>query len=108
MASPIIYGPNYSTYVRTARLALTRQPDPQSLPELALSPAADKRTHFPKRNRSGRVPAFEHDGLKLFVPAERIGLQKIGLLVGALHKGDFGQLIGSGLLGQGKARRADI
>jgi glutathione S-transferase len=66
MASPIVYGPNYSTYVRTTRLALTEKPAPYQLTEIAFMQGAHKQDEFLKRNPFGRVPAFEHDGLKLY------------------------------------------
>ena len=66
MASPIIYGPNFSTYVRTTRLALTEKPAPYQLTEIAFMEGAHKRDEFLQRNPFGKVPAFEHDGLKLY------------------------------------------
>ena len=66
MASPIIYGPNFSTYVRTTRLALTEKPAPYQLTEIAFMQGAHKQDDFLKRNPFGKVPAFEHDGLKLY------------------------------------------
>jgi glutathione S-transferase len=66
MSSPIIYGPNFSTYVRAARLALTEKPAPYQLTEIAFMQGAHKQDEFLKRNPFGKVPAFEHDGLKLY------------------------------------------
>ena len=44
MASPIIYGPNFSTYVRTTRLALTEKPAPFQLTEIAFMQVPTSRT----------------------------------------------------------------
>jgi glutathione S-transferase len=66
MASPIVYGPNFSTYVRTTRLALTEKPAPYQLSEVAFTQGAHKQGEFLKRNPFGKVPAFEHDGFKLY------------------------------------------
>jgi len=66
MASPIVYGPNFSTYVRTTRLALTEKPAPYQLVEIAFMQGAHKQDEFLKRNPFGKVPAFEHDGFRLY------------------------------------------
>ena len=69
MATPIIYGPNYSTYVRSTRLALEEKPVAYELSEVAMIKGAHKEDSFLKRNPFGRVPAFEHDGLALYETA---------------------------------------
>ncbi len=66
MASPIIYGPSYSTYVRATRLALEEKPAPYELSDVAMMQGVHKQDAFLKRNPFGKVPAFEHDGLKLY------------------------------------------
>jgi glutathione S-transferase len=66
MASPIVYGPNFSTYVRTVRLTLTEKPAPYQLSEVAMLQGAHKQDEFLKRNPFGKVPAFEHDGVSLY------------------------------------------
>ena len=66
MASPIVYGPNFSTYVRATRLTLVEKPAPYQLSEIAFMQGAHKQDEFLKRNPFGKVPAFEHDGLKLY------------------------------------------
>ncbi len=64
MADPILYGPGYSTYTRSARLALEEKGVGyqhvevdflQGMPE-------DQRARQP----FGKVPAFEHDGFRLY------------------------------------------
>jgi glutathione S-transferase len=66
MAKPIIYGPNFSTYVRATRLALEEKPAAYELVEVAILQGAHKQEAFRKRNPFGKVPAFEHDGLALY------------------------------------------
>ena len=64
MADPILYGPGYSTYARSARLALEEKGVDyehvevdfmQGMPEAQLA-----------RHPFSKVPAFEHDGLELY------------------------------------------
>lgn len=64
MTSPILYGPGYSTYVRSARLTLVEKGVDyrfvevdflQGMPEEQLA-----------RHPFGKVPAFEHAGLQLY------------------------------------------
>jgi glutathione S-transferase len=66
MVAPIVYGPNFSTYVRSVRLALEEKPASYELSEVAFMQGAHKEAPFLKRNPFGRVPAFEHDGLALY------------------------------------------
>jgi glutathione S-transferase len=69
MSSPIVYGPNFSTYVRSVRLALEEKPTAYELVEVAMMQGAHKADPFLKRNPFGKVPAFEHDGLALYETA---------------------------------------
>ncbi len=64
MADPVLYGPGYSTYTRSARLALEEKGVSyqhvevdfmQGMPEEQLA-----------RQPFGKVPAFEHDGFQLY------------------------------------------
>ena len=66
MASPIVYGPNFSTYVRATRLTLAEKPAPYQLVEVAMMQGAHKQDDFLKRNPFGKVPAFEHDDVRLY------------------------------------------
>jgi glutathione S-transferase len=66
MAAPIIYGPQFSTYVRTARLALEEKPASYELVDVAMMQGAHKESEFLARNPFGKVPAFSHDGLDLY------------------------------------------
>ena len=69
LATPIIYGPSYSTYVRSARLALEEKPAAYELREVAMLQGEHKQPEFLARNPFGKVPAFEHDGLVLYETA---------------------------------------
>ena len=69
MPAPIIYGPNFSTYVRSVRLALEEKAAGYELDEIALLQGAHQQEPFLKRNPFGKVPAFEHDGLALYETA---------------------------------------
>lgn len=66
MPDPIIYGPSYSTYVRTTRLALEEKGSPYQLVDVAMLAGAHKQADFLQRNPFGKLPAFEHDGLALY------------------------------------------
>lgn len=64
MADPVIYGPAYSTYARSARLALEEKGVPYRLSEIDIfhgMPAEQLARH-----PFGKVPAFEHDGFQLY------------------------------------------
>ena len=69
MANPILYGPGYSTYTRSARLALEEKGVPYSIVEVTTL------TQFvtegmPKEQLSrhpfNKVPAFEHNGNMIY------------------------------------------
>lgn len=65
MAKPILYGPGYSTYTRSVRLALAEKGVDYELDEVDFigggMPAAQLARH-----PFGKVPAFEHDGMMLY------------------------------------------
>ena len=64
MGTPVVYGPAYSTYVRTARLALEEKGVAYTLEEFDfLKGMPDE--HY-ARHPFGKVPAFEHDGFWLY------------------------------------------
>ncbi len=66
MATPIVYGPDYSTYVRTVRLALEEKPvEYHLMPVHILAGEARQPGHL-QRHPFGKVPAFEHDGFALY------------------------------------------
>ena len=62
----ILYGPAYSTYARTARLALEEKGVAYELHEVDLLRGAGQSPEHLARQPWGKVPAFEHDGFALF------------------------------------------
>src|SRR5436309_4013186 len=65
----IVHGPNFSTYVRTARLALEEKGAAYELREVAMLEGAHKQPEHLPRHPFGRIPAFEHDGFALYETA---------------------------------------
>jgi glutathione S-transferase len=65
MAKPILYGPGYSTYTRTARLAMEEKGVDYDLAEVDFIGGGMPEEHL-ARQPFGKVPAFEHDGLMLY------------------------------------------
>jgi glutathione S-transferase len=66
MATPIVYGPTFSTYVRSARLALEEKGQDYRLVEVDMFKGEHKQPPHVERNPFGQVPAFEHEGLMLY------------------------------------------
>jgi glutathione S-transferase len=66
MAKPVIYGPAYSTYARTCRLALEEKGAAYDLVEVDIFSGANTAPEHLARHPFGKVPAFEHDGLALY------------------------------------------
>lgn len=66
MAAPVIYGPAFSTYVRTVRLALEEKPASYELVDVEVMKGAHKQPEHLARNPFGKVPAFSHDGFDLY------------------------------------------
>jgi glutathione S-transferase len=66
MAPPIIYGPGLSTYVRTVRLVCEEKGAPYELVDIDIMQGVHKTPEHLARHPFGRVPAFEHDGFKLY------------------------------------------
>ena len=69
MVSPIIYGPAFSTYTRSVRLALEEKGAPYVLEEVNILVGENQTDEFLRRCPFGKVPAFEHDGFQLFETA---------------------------------------
>jgi glutathione S-transferase len=65
MAKPILYGPGYSTYARSARLAMEEKGVDYELVEIDFIGGGMPDDQL-ARHPFGKVPAFEHDGLKLY------------------------------------------
>jgi glutathione S-transferase len=66
MSKPIVYGPAYSTFARTVRLALEEKGVDYDLVEVDIFSGAHKSPEHQARHPFGKVPAFEHDGLCLY------------------------------------------
>lgn len=66
MTKPVIYGPAYSTYARTCRLALEEKGAAYDLVEVDILSGANTAPEHLARHPFGKVPAFEHDGLALY------------------------------------------
>ena len=64
MGNPVVYGPAYSTYVRSVRLALEEKGVDYTLEEVDFLHGMPEE-HM-KRHPFGKVPAFEHDGFRLY------------------------------------------
>ena len=62
----VVYGPAYSTYARTARLALEEKGTPYELVEVDMIGGKHHAPEHLARNPFGPVPAFGHDGLMLY------------------------------------------
>ena len=66
MADPTLYGADYSVYVRAARMALAEKGVACRLVEVAVfAPGGPPAEHL-ARQPFGKIPAFEHDGFRLY------------------------------------------
>jgi glutathione S-transferase len=61
-----LHGPAYSAYVRIARLALEEIGVPYDLVEVDIFDRDSWPADYGERHPFGKVPAFEHDGFRLF------------------------------------------
>jgi len=61
-----LHGPAYSTYTRTARLALEEKGVEYELNEVDLLSGQNHAPDHLERHPWGKVPAFDHDGFRLF------------------------------------------
>ncbi|TIO53578.1 MAG: glutathione S-transferase family protein [Mesorhizobium sp.] len=66
MAKPILYGADYSVYVRIARLALEEKGVAYELVPLDIFAVDGIPAWYLEHHPFGRIPAFEHDGFRLF------------------------------------------
>jgi glutathione S-transferase len=63
---PVLYGAAYSVYVRAARLALEEKSVPYGLVVVdVFAPGGPPEIHL-ARHPFGRIPAFEHEGFRLY------------------------------------------
>ena len=65
----VLYGPAYSTYARTARLALEEKDVAYELREVDTLNGAGQTPEHLARHPWGKVPVMEHDGFSLFETA---------------------------------------
>jgi glutathione S-transferase len=66
MAKPIVYGADYSVYVRIVRLVLAEKGIDYELVPVDVFAAEGTPTWYFEHHPFGRIPAFEHDGFRLF------------------------------------------
>lgn len=63
---PIVFGATYSVYTRIVLLTLTEKAVAYRLEEVDIFAADGPPVGYLERQPFGRIPAFEHDGLRLF------------------------------------------
>jgi glutathione S-transferase len=66
MGKPIVYGADYSVYVRIVRLALEEKGVDYELVPVDVFAAGGIPDWYLDHHPFGRIPAFEHDGFRLF------------------------------------------
>ena len=66
MNRPTLYGADYSVYVRIARMALEEKGIEYELVPLDIFAAEGVPAWYLEHHPFGRIPAFEHDGFRLF------------------------------------------
>ena len=66
MATPVLYGPAYSTYARTARLALEEKGVAYKLVEVDMLKGETQAPEHLARQPFAKVPSFEHDGFAVY------------------------------------------
>lgn len=66
MNRPTLYGADYSVYVRIARMALEEKGIDYGLVPLDIFAAEGVPAWYLEHHPFGRIPAFEHDGFRLF------------------------------------------
>ncbi len=102
MAKPTLYGADYSVYVRIARMALAEKGVGYELVQLDVFAAEGVPAWYLEHHPFGRIPAFEHDGFRLFEtnaitryvdeafhgpalqPADARGRARMGQIIGML------------------------
>ena len=66
MSDPTLFGAAYSVYVRIARLALAEKGVAYRLSEVDIFADGGPPAGYAARHPFGRIPAFEHDGFRLY------------------------------------------
>lgn len=65
-SAPVVYGAPYSVYVRAVRLVLEEKGVPYRLEPIDVFAEAGPPDSLLERQPFGRIPAFEHDGFRLY------------------------------------------
>jgi glutathione S-transferase len=66
LSDPVLFGAAYSVYVRIARLALAEKGVAYRLEEVDIFAEGEPPGDYLARHPFGRIPAFEHDGFRLY------------------------------------------
>lgn len=66
MGKPVVYGATYSVYVRIVRLVLEEKGVDHDLVPVDVFARQGLPDRYLERHPFGRIPAFEHDGFRLF------------------------------------------
>ena len=66
MANPVIYGPKFSTYVRSVLLALEEKGIAYDVEEVNILQGEHQTPEYSARHPFNKVPAFSHDGFDLY------------------------------------------
>ena len=66
MSKPILYGPTYSTYVRTIRLVLAEKGVEYDLVNVDMASGEHRSTAHLQRHPFGKIPVFDHNGFMLY------------------------------------------
>jgi glutathione S-transferase len=67
VSEPVLFGAPYSVYVRSVRLALAEKGVPYRLVEVdVFAPGGPPAEYLAQHHPFGRIPAFEHDGFRLY------------------------------------------
>lgn len=69
MSQPIVFGAAYSVYVRIVRLTLSEKQVSYRLKEIDAFAPGGPPADYLARQPFGRIPAFEHDGFRLYETA---------------------------------------
>jgi glutathione S-transferase len=64
--APILYGAAYNVYVRAVRLALAEKGVEHQLVEVDLGAEEGAPANYPHHHSFMRIPAFEHEGERLY------------------------------------------
>lgn len=88
MSDPVIHGPAYSTYVRSARLACMEKGSGHDLREVDIFAGENQTPDYLKHHPYGKVPAFEHDGFELYETDAILRYLDLALEGPALKPGD--------------------